>query len=254
MKIHVAAGVFPPLSTSEYTALVGGIRDHGLIHPIVVYKGAILDGRHRLKACEELNIKPTFREWTPSNGITAAEYVLEANLHHRHLNRDQQSQVLTDMLPIFEAEAKARQREHGGTAPGRKANTSPKTRAKCSEGRSVRVAAKKHGVSHTRLSRSKRLKQEAPKLAEKVKAGELSLSVAEREAFPTSKEAAKKDPLHKYLNAIIRTRNLLAGARSAESLTAVSKAYSRDDISLIVLQFVNFKEEIDAWLSKLRSL
>jgi ParB-like chromosome segregation protein Spo0J len=53
---HPKALMMPELSESQFKALKAGIADHGLQHAIKVLKGTnlLLDGRHRLQACREL--------------------------------------------------------------------------------------------------------------------------------------------------------------------------------------------------------
>lgn len=78
MKIHPATDIFPPMSGAEYEALRADIDANGLIEPIVRHKGKILDGRHRLKACTELRIRPRYFEY---DGDDPTGYAVSLNLH-----------------------------------------------------------------------------------------------------------------------------------------------------------------------------
>jgi hypothetical protein len=60
MEAHKAAHVFPALGHSEYQALKADIKSHGLRVPIVLWRGQVIDGSHRLKACQELGIEPVY--------------------------------------------------------------------------------------------------------------------------------------------------------------------------------------------------
>jgi hypothetical protein len=51
LKNHPYADLFPMMSTAELEALTADIAANGLRHPIVRYKGMVLDGRNRLLAC-----------------------------------------------------------------------------------------------------------------------------------------------------------------------------------------------------------
>ena len=44
------AMLFPDMDPGDYEMLVSSIRDGGLLEPIAVWRGEVLDGRHRLRA------------------------------------------------------------------------------------------------------------------------------------------------------------------------------------------------------------
>ena len=49
---HPIANIWPLLSDRELQDLVDDIQQYGLLHPVVLYEGKILDGRNRARACE----------------------------------------------------------------------------------------------------------------------------------------------------------------------------------------------------------
>lgn len=87
---HEYASIFPMMSDTEFEALKADIQAYGLIEPIETYQGKIIDGRNRYKACRELNIHPTFKEWRGSDVLA---YIVSKNLHRRHLNESQRAMV-----------------------------------------------------------------------------------------------------------------------------------------------------------------
>ena len=57
--VHPLAELARPLSDSEFAELVAGISEYGQKTAVFVdADGLVLDGRHRLKACEDLGIEP----------------------------------------------------------------------------------------------------------------------------------------------------------------------------------------------------
>lgn len=60
---HPAAKLFPMMESHLIRELAEDIKAHGLLSPIVLHQGMILDGRNRMAACEYAGIKPHFVEW-----------------------------------------------------------------------------------------------------------------------------------------------------------------------------------------------
>ena len=54
------AGIFPPMTKGEYARLEESIREVGLLEEITLWRGTVIDGFHRLRACLRLGIEPKF--------------------------------------------------------------------------------------------------------------------------------------------------------------------------------------------------
>jgi N6-adenosine-specific RNA methylase IME4/ParB-like chromosome segregation protein Spo0J len=90
LEIHDLCKLFPPMAEDQFLSLLDSIRDHGLLTPIMLYEGKILDGRHRHRACINLGIEPSFEEY---EGEDALGYVLALNLSRRHLDESQRAMI-----------------------------------------------------------------------------------------------------------------------------------------------------------------
>ncbi|MCK9994266.1 MAG: hypothetical protein Dbin4_02786, partial [Alphaproteobacteria bacterium] len=62
MQMHPAAEIFPRMTPEDFERFKADISANGLREPVWLYEGLVLDGRHRMMACEELGIEPSFRE------------------------------------------------------------------------------------------------------------------------------------------------------------------------------------------------
>jgi len=51
-KTHPAAEMFPMMTDIELRELAADIQKNGLLEPVVLYHGVVLDGRNRLAACK----------------------------------------------------------------------------------------------------------------------------------------------------------------------------------------------------------
>ena len=138
-NFHPACLAFPLLADAELRELAEDIKLRGLLHPVVVFRGEVLDGRNRLAACEKAGIAPRFTEW--SGGGSPVEWVISTNLHRRHLSASQRAVVALDILPLLEKEAKERQRLGPGRRVATNALTSMARRVKPPPGSPGRAAA-----------------------------------------------------------------------------------------------------------------
>lgn len=94
-ETHPAAEIFPMMSAEEFVGLVEDIREHGLREPVVLFEGKVLDGRNRVKACEEIGIEAKFTEWP--NGEDPYDYVISKNMHRRHLTEGQRGMIMAEL-------------------------------------------------------------------------------------------------------------------------------------------------------------
>src|SRR5262245_29218327 len=112
-EFHEAAAIFPPLEGDAFKQLKKDIKAcGGLLQPIKLYQGKIVDGRNRYQACKELGIEPETEELDDpqgEEGIDLLAYVVSANLHRRHLDETQRAMVAARI-----ATTKLGQNQHSG--------------------------------------------------------------------------------------------------------------------------------------------
>lgn len=187
MQFHEVATIFPMMSDDDFSALRDDIKANGLRQPITTWRGKIVDGRNRYRACKELGIVPHTVEWDGRGSLT--QYVVSLNLARRHLTASQKAAVAVDMLPMLEEEAA--QRRNSTLKQNATVSQKIDERAEAEAGRASDRAAQLVGTNRQYVSDAKRLHSEAPALFEKVKAGELSITQAKREH---RKDTAKPAP------------------------------------------------------------
>jgi transposase len=99
--VHPAANLLPLLGDEELRELAADIqKEPGLLEPITVYEGQILDGRNRLAACKLAGRRPVY-QWVYDGDLGEGGplgYVLSKNLHRRHLTNEQKRAVVAAML------------------------------------------------------------------------------------------------------------------------------------------------------------
>lgn len=96
-QFHPLADIFPLMEGRDFEELCDSIKSHGQLEPIWLVaaeppaiEGLILDGRNRYRACQRLGIAPTFEWYTGNDPLS---FVVNLNLHRRHLNEAQRSAV-----------------------------------------------------------------------------------------------------------------------------------------------------------------
>ena len=87
---HELSKIMPPMGGEDYKALVASIRERGLIHPILLFEGKVLDGNNRLRACADAKVEPRFDEFKGDDPLQA---VIDLNVARRHLNESQRAMV-----------------------------------------------------------------------------------------------------------------------------------------------------------------
>jgi len=175
-------------SAEELATLAHGIHERGLLDSIVLHEGRVLDGRNRQRACEIAGVEPRYVTWGGQGGSPMA-YVLDKNLHRRHLSPSQRGVIAAEALPIFEEEAKERAQEAQrrsaettNTKLGRSVAIVPPTDPAPPRRKARDDAAKAANVCARYVQDAKRLKEKAPDLVEEVRAGAKTLPKAVAEA------------------------------------------------------------------------
>lgn len=182
---HPSAAIFPLLPENELADLAEDIRAAGLLEPIELLDGLILDGRNRQLACDRAGVEPTYRP-ADLGGLSPTEYVISKNLKRRHLTESQRAMVAQKALPFLEQEARERQ----GTRTDISATWHGSSKeALPDKGKAAEKAGEMFNVSARTVYRAKKVAEEDAGLAERVLAGEVSAKAAYDQVRARQKEA-----------------------------------------------------------------
>jgi hypothetical protein len=89
---HALLAVFPRLTADDFAALRSDIASYGVREPVWTWRGWLIDGRERVKACRELGIACPAQEWSGSESGLAA-FIVGLNLYRRHLSESQRAMI-----------------------------------------------------------------------------------------------------------------------------------------------------------------
>jgi hypothetical protein len=133
--VHPVANLFPMMTDEELADLAADIKANGLIQPIVIdYKGLLIDGRNRAKACEIAGIKPTVRMF---EGDDPRAFILSMNLKRRHMSAGQQAMAHAMIYPEPEKGGRGKKSENSTETLGFSAMRLSQARTVLSHSRDV---------------------------------------------------------------------------------------------------------------------
>jgi len=196
---HPAAALFPLMDDARFASLVESIRSpRGLIHPIVLCDGAILDGRNRYRACIQAGVEPRF---TTYDGDDPVAHSWKLNAERRDLPNGQRAAIwleavgrsgeLRRLVDRVEAEANRKRSEKAKAGKVGRASAKAKKDATFSDPTTsgatkphskagAEALAEASGTDRGSIERQSKLREDRPDLAEKVRAGVLKETAAMR--------------------------------------------------------------------------
>lgn len=202
--IHPAAELFPLMTDEEFAGLKEDIRRNGQCEKILILKGSLIDGRHRLRACRELGIEPDVCEMAVD--IDPVAWVLSHNLHRRHLTTAQRAMVAEKLATL-----RLGDNQHGKEGA---VITSP----------SQDDAAKALGVSRDSVRKARKVRAKATsKVITAVESGTMSLNAAVKTTNPDrpkKKNGTEKLSAAKLVDALTKQHI----GHIARGLTRIAKA------------------------------
>ena len=157
LKRHPLSAAFPDMPADEFAALVDDIQENGLLQPVVLFDGMVLDGWHRYRASIEAGVEPAFDEFDGSDPVA---FVLSLNMHRRHLTGSQRAAAV---VACTQWAAIGHNQHTGGSEPG----SAPRTEAEM---------AKAADVSDKTIRQAKRAHEAG--LGEAVRDGKVSAKEA----------------------------------------------------------------------------
>jgi hypothetical protein len=104
---HELANLLPMIDPSRFAELREDIRRNGILEPIKLFEGRILDGRNRYKAARECGhqfSEADFEEFIGSYADAEA-YVFSTNFLRRQLSASQRNEVIRSMILKYPAES-----------------------------------------------------------------------------------------------------------------------------------------------------
>lgn len=204
MKKH-KFNIFPEAKPEDYNEIKDDIAKNGFdpTRAITLYQGEIIDGWNRQRACDELGIKPSYVTFQGSDS-DAIDFVMSTN-RRRNLNSGQKAAVAADYEDLIKAIREEVERERIEKQKANAVNRHTQKQVheaenvlasdnKLSEVRKDEHAnttstkiAKLFNTNRTYVNQAVKMKEQAPEVFERVKAGKMTMQDANKavRAIPT---------------------------------------------------------------------
>src|SRR5258708_2326442 len=195
---HEVATMFPPMGEVEFALLVEDIQQRGLLEPLWTYRGKIVDGIHRYRACQQIGIEPAYREWDGVGSLVS--FVISCNLPRRHLTSIQRAMVALEIEKHLAVEAKRNMALGGGDRrPGSEIFLNPAT----TPIRAAEQAAAAVGTNPHYVRDAKKIVRNAPELRERMRRGEVT--IAEAKMLAKLPESQRTEALQMKVEGRVKT-------------------------------------------------
>ena len=195
--VHPAAELFPMMNAAALQELADDIREHGQREPVILFDGAVLDGRNRLRACEMAGVEPRFV--TRDDVGDPIDFVLSLNKHRRHLEPQQLATLGVRVRAAYAAAAEERARV--GREAGREARWSSNgplldhpAPTQDNDARSLVQAAKQVGAGINATATMAAVLRDAPEVFAAVESGAIT-TVTDAKRIAAMPEAQRAEVL-----------------------------------------------------------
>jgi len=182
------------LNDWEYEQLEASIRIEGCRDPLVLWGNILVDGHHRYEICTKHGIEFNTVQKEFESRREAKFWIYENQKARRNWNMYQRASSALKLKPEIEEKAKDKQREHGGTAPG-KPKTLSQNSAEVNNAIDTRLElATFANVSHDTMGRVMHIDEYAlPEEKEKLRKGDASINEIYRKVKKREKQQRRKE-------------------------------------------------------------
>jgi hypothetical protein len=185
-----------PLTDEEKTELEASLKSSGCRDTLVCWGDTLLDGHNRYEICNRLSIPYATKPVALKDRDAAKEWIITNQLARRNLEKYQRARLRLVRDAIYKAQGKERQREHGGTTPGKSKESllHHGGEVKAEDNWTDHKLAKEAGVSHKFIHQVRIIENEgSPETRELLKQGKTTVNREYNKIRkPTEKPRASK--------------------------------------------------------------
>lgn len=192
LGVHPLTAKVPNMSAEQYAEFKEDIkRTGGNLEPIVVFKGEIIDGRHRYRACKELRLEPFLSEYNERECGPVDAYIRSCQ-KRRDMTPDQRRVWAQECLEWEREKARERQSSAGKAGRAKQLGGSDKSPDPQEAGKAADKAGEAAGISGKTVERDAKFKADSPVMYQAVADGALSMSTAKAAAAVFDDDAVQR--------------------------------------------------------------
>lgn len=210
-QIHEYANIYPLMDEDEINELAKSIKANGLLQPIKLFQGKIIDGRNRYLACQKVGVEPIFETWegTPYEAII---YICDQNEKRRHLTSSQRAACAVEREELIQKIVasnknirlanlkKGQGRQHPETQTfGEREPHRTERHDRESDARIARLA----GTNRQYVAEAKKIRENHPDKFAQIKAGTKTISETKKDITRLKREAVRQKRLVQAQNIVI---------------------------------------------------
>ena len=241
MNEHPVIQLIPTMDRGRYAELYLDIKAHGQKMPCLLWRGQLIDGRHRLKACQELGIEPRF-ETIECPEEELLPLIWSLNVMRRQLTNSQRAMIAAAATRYSDRGRPRALPQTGKNVdlsiismelpnPGaEKMDINTHFSASVPKANTAKIAAR-YGVSRDYVEKAKVVLNTDETLAHRVHTGEVTVSKVLKE-IKRRKHPPKVEPARDQPNLVHRDhlRQALELSGRLESLLVSITQYSRPPV------------------------
>lgn len=204
LEFHPISNLFRLMEGESLEELVADIRHKGLLQPVILFEGKILDGRNRYRACKLAGVQAKFEQFkgTPEEAV---DRVWSLNIPRRHLTADDRAcaaalrnKLDDEFRAVREA---AKQRQRATQLAGKDQSGKPVTKNSVSlqidppnqpHPKTIELRAKAASTNKDYIALADKLLEEEPEVFKQVQTGQKRLSQLRRERRSTPRPTKTK--------------------------------------------------------------
>lgn len=193
MKRH-KFNIFPEANPEDFNRLKEDIQTSGYDknQPVMLFQGGIIDGWNRQKACDALGVTPAYKEFHGTDADAIA-FMMRTN-KRRNLNKGQWACIAAEADELLAVIREDSDKNKGGRPKVEPEKPQQKIVA-VNQNRNVTdtKAAEAFNTNRTYVNQAVKMKEAAPEVFEKVKAGKMTMQDANKAVRSIPTEPWKDD-------------------------------------------------------------